>query len=135
MIIPEQDTPKSNITLGNLYDMNKDLVKKHEQTISLNDFKEKYSIFNEYLTNNNATYYMLLCNEERDYTLFNFIHEWTDDIKYFAFNELTECIFNRGQVYGFDITQDNGAIEIWIEKDNGMHCYYFFKYDVGVIEC
>ena len=84
MIIPEQDTPKSNITLGNLYDMNKDLVKKHEQMISLNDFKEKYSIFNEYLTNNSATYYMLLCNEERDYTLFNFIHEWTDDIKHFA---------------------------------------------------
>ena len=75
------------------------------------------------------------CNEERDYTLFNFIHEWAEDVRTFAFNELTECLFNRGKIYGFDITTDNGAIEIWIEKENGMHCYYFFKYDIGVIEC
>ena len=57
------------------------------------------------------------------------------DSKEFSFSELKECLYNRGKVYGFDITEDKMAIEIWLEKDDGMHCYYFFKYGEGVIEC
>ena len=76
------------------------------------------------------TYWMLLCRERNDYTIFCVEHD---------VNELTsaliECLCNRGHV--LDITrQDDGNYEIWVRdidtKDNVV--YYLFDYNEAIIE-
>lgn len=77
---------------------------------------------------------MLLCHEQRDYTLFNFIDYKGEDTDIICADELIECLLNRGKIKGIDITKDNNAIEIWISIDKEAFAYYFFPYDSGVIE-
>ena len=45
-----------------------------------------------------------------------------------------ECLKNRGEIRGIDITKDKGAIEIWLVINEEAYCYYFFPYDAAVIE-
>ena len=76
------------------------------------------------------TYWMLLCRERNDYTIFcveHDVHELASAIK--------DCLFNRGHV--LDITrQDDGNYEIWIRdfdtKENVV--YYLFDYNDAIIE-
>ena len=135
-ILPKKgETPKATVEMGTVYDINKQLVTKYEKEITMTDFSEKIDTFLNYILEKKNTYYMLLCNEEKDYTPFHLIDKDKYSSQENAFRSLRECIFNRGSLYGFDITEDNGAIEIWILKDNGLHCYYFFAADDAVIEC
>lgn len=137
MILPKKgETPKATIDMGTAYDINKQLVSKYEKEITQNDYDNLIDKFIEYIDNNIDKYYMLLCNEEKDYTIFHFPNDKKlIDTENKAFQELKECLFNRGSLYGFDITEDKKAIEIWLLKENGMHCYYFFGYGDAVIEC
>lgn len=83
-----------------------------------------------------SCYFMLLCREDNNYTVFN-VRNYLDfsiPIKT-ACEELTICLNNRGTVYSIENTEDNYAIEIWIKDNNkGMLCYYLFPYNEGVIE-
>ena len=45
-----------------------------------------------------------------------------------------ECLKNRGEIRAIDITEDKGAIEIWLIIDEEAYCYYFFPYGQAVIE-
>ena len=76
---------------------------------------------------------MLLCNERKDYTIFNLKQDN-------SFEEATkilldECLVNRGQVKSIELTESGDAIEIWLSIDKESYCYYFFPYNTGVIEC
>lgn len=76
------------------------------------------------------TYWMLLCRERNDYTVFR-IESDKEELK----SALVECVSNRGMV--LDISkQEDGAYEIWIRdidtKDNVV--YYLFDYNGGIIE-
>ena len=76
------------------------------------------------------TYWMLLCRERNDYTVFcikDSMVELADAIK--------DCLVNRGQV--LDITkQEDGNYEIWIRdyltRENVV--YYLFDYNSAIIE-
>lgn len=122
----------------NLYDLNKDMVEKTCKSMSTSAIKktlEQVGIpyFSDHIK---TTYYMLLCHEWRDYTVFRF----PEDVCYQAmFNELQECFKNRGEVFSIERTEDKEAIEIWlrvldIDGSWNMRCYYLFPYDSGVIE-
>ena len=85
---------------------------------------------NSYLID--GKYWMLLCHERRDYTVFNLQGEMTvRDIN----KDVIECLKNRGIVLAID-EQSDGNYEIWIRdkktKDNVI--YYLFNYEFGVIE-
>ena len=85
---------------------------------------------NSYLID--GKYWMLLCHERRDYTVFNLQGEVTvRNIN----KDLIDCLKNRGIVLAID-KQPDGAYEIWIRdkktKDNVI--YYLFNYEFGVIE-
>ena len=85
---------------------------------------------NSYLID--GKYWMLLCHERRDYTVFNLQGEVTvRNIN----KDLIDCLKNRGIVLAID-RQPDGAYEIWIRdkktKDNVI--YYLFNYEFGVIE-
>ena len=124
----------AEVNLGNLYDFNKELMKK-EKTIDPIIFNKQVKeiagdMFFE--ASNHEHYWMLLCHDRRDFTLFNIIAatEVNDIIE-----EIKPTLTNRGQVVTID-KQPNGAWEIWIRdidtKEN--FAYYLFKYDNGVIE-
>ena len=76
------------------------------------------------------TYWMLLCRERNDYTVFcikDSMVELAEAIK--------DCLVNRGQV--LDITkQEDGNYEIWIRdyltRENVV--YYLFDYNSAIIE-
>lgn len=121
----------SDVKLGTLYDLNKTAVaadkplKKHEIKDKLKDIK---SFFNE----KSDQYFMLLCRERYDYTIFNFCNGKNDFALTHSINDLQECLENRGAILSIDLV-DN-AYEIWLMIDGEMYVYYLFPYDIGVLE-
>ena len=114
------------IDLGiTLYDVNKDLMAK-ENPLDPIDFNKKIKEVSETIAK--KEYWMLLCNERKDYSVFKI--ENINNIT----KELTETITNRGQVISID-KQEDGNYEIWIRdnitKEN--FAYYLFDYSFGII--
>ena len=131
----KEETPTSNISLGNVYEMNKILVKDHETALTEGNLNSKKQIIIDFMKKCNNNYFMLLCNERKDYTVFR----WKDLNSALASTVLTnilvdECLKNRGSIRGIDLTQEKDAIEIWLVIDDDAYVYYFFPYDAAVIE-
>lgn len=131
-------TKEIELTGANLYDMNKQLVEHYESKMSkktLEKIINKIVIpyFEESLQNHK--YFMLLCHDARDYTVFNIL-ESDDNSKNIIATELKDCFTARGDIYSIELTQQEDALEIWIKSfsDSKMYCYYLFPYDFGVIE-
>ena len=115
------------ITLGNLYDFNK-------QAMSKVDILNEYTL-EEYVklaanVLKNKEYWMLLNNERKDYSVFKI--ENPDNIS----GELYETLTNRGNVLSIDQLED-GNFEIWIRDFNTDEnfVYYLFDYTFGIIVC
>lgn len=117
----------SEVSLGSVYDINKNLMSK-ENKLSLPALENKLKKVKEYFINGNK-YYMLLCHERRDYTVFNLLDALSPTK---AVKELKECLLNRGNV--LSIEKVEGAFEIWLKIDDEAFCYYLFPYDNAVIE-
>ena len=125
----------SNIEMGTVYDLNKQLVETDEKVISPYKLNEKKKIIKQFIRESKDNYFMLLCNERRDYTLFNIISDKEED----KLNELAnvfvdECLQNRGNIKGIDLTENKDAIEVWLSIEGESYCYYFFPYNAGVVE-
>lgn len=121
----------SDIILGNLYDINKKAMKqvKPYDPFILNQECKKIAkeIWN---TDRLPSYWMLLCRERNDYTIF-LLENSISDFK----SALIDCFNNRGKV--LDITkQPDNNYEIWIRdfdtKENVA--YYLFDYNSAIIE-
>ena len=121
----------SDIILGNLYDINKKAMKqvKPYDPFILNQECKKIAkeIWN---TGRLPSYWMLLCRERNDYTIF-LLEDSVNDFK----SALIDCFNNRGKV--LDITkQPDNNYEIWIRdfdtKENVV--YYLFDYNNAIIE-
>lgn len=118
------------VTLGSAYDINKNLVEKYEKELTEKEIELKKDTIKNFLNQVNAKYYMLLCNDRKDYTVFNLVNNNIDDMINIL---ITECLYNRGKIKGIDVVND--AIEIWLSIDNESYCYYLFNYNFGMIEC
>ena len=133
--IPKQT---SEVSLGNLYDVNKQLMEK-ESPITKEERKLAKNHLVTWLMNNfNQKYLMLLCHEIRDYTMFNLNKTSTtialpivtaDQVA----EDIFECMTNRGQLLAIDQTEEN-AWEIWIRNPEGCFAYYLFPYGEAVLE-
>lgn len=125
---------------GNLYEMNKKLVTKHEKQLrgkALYNQIEKE--LRPYLMDTvfKHKYFMLLCHEKRDYTVFNLSSDRSSqEFSDIIIEKLKLCLHNRGAIYGIDRTEDGVGVEIWLkyDSDGDMVCYYFFPYTEAVIE-
>lgn len=77
-----------------------------------------------------ATYWMLLCRERNDYTIFHFV-ESIDKLA----DSINKTLRNRGDIIDF-VRRDDGNYEIWIRdidtKENFV--YYLFDYNQAIIE-
>lgn len=128
----------TEIEMGSIYDVNKQLVEQYEKELTKEEIEKKKEIINSFImqytyTNN---YYMLLCREQNDYTLF--VYKGNKIRKDFSKDLINclidECLYNRGIIKGIELTEDNQAIEIWLSIEGESYCYYLFPYDNGVIE-
>lgn len=125
-IVEFKQKPEMQISL---YDMNKQAMANIDpyDPIILN--KSCYDTARE-IWREGVHYWMLLCRERNDYTIFRLV----DDVNEFA-KALIECLRNRGKV--LDISKQNdGAYEIWIrdfDADENV-VYYLFNYDNAIIE-
>jgi hypothetical protein len=112
-----------------LYDMSKQIV-SNEPPMDAILFNQKISeVSLDMLTKD---YWMLLCRERNDFTVFRTI----DGSKKKISKELIPTLHNRGQVIFID-KQKDGAYEIWIRdiKTNENFAYYLFNYSSAVIDC
>lgn len=131
----EEEKKTTEASLGNLYDMNKIFIKDHEPELTEGNLNSKKQIIIDFIKKCNNNYYMLLCNERKDYTVFR----WKDLNSALAPFEIAnilvdECLKNRGSIRGIDLTQAKDAMEIWLVIDDDAYVYYFFPYDAAVIE-
>lgn len=122
----------SNVTLGTAYEINKNLVEKYEKELTLKELQNKKTEIINFIQKTKGQYYMLLCNDKKDYTVFNMLNK--NNIEKMTNILVDECLINRGIIKGIDLTKDKCAIEIWLSIENEAFCYYFFKYDDAIIE-
>ena len=119
---------ESNIKMT-MYDINKQIM---AQVPELNQ-KEKndaHKIINDFAALTKQRHYMMLCFEERYFTIF-------EQAKLYDFGSLGAavfaCIGNIGQIKSVSYN-DSQAVEIWITTTNGeTNCYLLFGYDEGMV--
>ena len=121
------------ITGGTLYEANKQLIAKHEKPLTHPELVNKQTLLEKFFEDKIKEYAMLLCNEQKDYTVFHLNETLT--APFYAASEALGCCTDRGEVYSIDETDDGIAYEIWIKIDDELYCYYLFPYDQAVIEC
>jgi hypothetical protein len=113
------------------YDLNKQIIAQLPE-LSQDSIQESKRRIRDFCDAHNATYYMLLCRELNYYTVFYLnvkdAQETVDDV-------LIECAGNIGTIKAIDLTEDSGAIELWVTNDEDTYAVYFFPYDTGVILC
>lgn len=124
---------KENNTIS-LYEFNKTNMAqiKPYDPIVLNEITTQVAedIWSTLNTHGYPTYWMLLCRERNDYTIFH-IHYNKEELQ----KAILECLNNRG--YVLDITkQPDNNYEIWIrdfDTDENV-VYYLFDYNGAVVE-
>ena len=111
-----------------LYDMNKQAMQQ-EKPLDAIAFHIKVDDMITDLFDIHKPYWMLLCRERNDYTLF--IMLTIDGTK----SEMIETLHNRGEILSID-KQKDGNYEIWIRDPNTKEnfVYYFFDYSFGIIK-
>lgn len=134
----EEKEKETTFELGTLYDVNKNIVQTSEKELSQGVINSKKEEIKNFLEKTNNEYYMLLCHERRDYTLFDLgcetYHTYKEKCKKATNILIDECLKNRGEIRGIDITKDKQAVEIWISTEEDSYAYYFFPYNEGVID-
>lgn len=113
----------------NLYEANKQLL-ANEPVL---DPIQRNQKIKELADNLNLAdhFYMMLCRERSDYTIFNF--NSSRNIERFK-SDLAECLGNRGETLAIDKKGDE-VWEIWIRDPatKEVFMYLFFNYDQGVL--
>ena len=123
------------ISLGNLYDMNKQIMKKQKPLGNLEIDNIKLDLeqwFNWQIDG----YAMLLCRERYDFTVFHLYELQNPNPPRIAANELIDVLKNRGKILSIekDINNDK-TWEIWLKIEKEPFVYYLFNCDDFVIQC
>ena len=130
--------PQAEVSLGNLYDMNKQLMEQSPAIDQSTLASVKPELETWFMTFFNQKYFMLLCHELRDYTLFNLdkTSSWKTPSELTISNaasDIIECLSNRGTILAIE-KQDAVSWELWIRTEDGCFAYYLFPYGEAVLE-
>lgn len=133
--ITTEEKKYKTITLGNLYELNKQALTKTE-TITEDQLNEIKPQIEEWFNWQIDGYAILLCRERYDFTIFHLYEKANPNPPAIAVSELIETLKNRGQILSIekDTTNDK-AWEIWIKIEDEIFAYYLFNCDDWVIEC
>lgn len=125
-----------NVSLGTLYDFNKQILSKQKK---LNQFEidQIKSEIEEWFNWQIDGYAMLLCRERYDFTIFHLYEKQNSNPCKIAVTELIDLLNNRGNILSIekDSNTMNNAWEIWLEIDKEIFVYYLFNCDDWVIQC
>ena len=148
MIFPKKkkkNNTNRQVSLGtSLYDMNKSLIEKQIPDLTDEEMQNKKTLIIDFINDTGNQYYMLLCNDRKDYTIFrreiNENDDFLDNIEAPDRDRLwnvlvDECLPNRGRTKSIELTENQDAVEIWISIEGESYCYMFFPYDTAIIEC
>ena len=124
----------SEVAMGTLYELNKSAMRASKTLDIKKTIREKdKELFNFFATNKFA---MLLCNEQKDYTVFAMISNQSRESQVAtAKEELYTCLSNRGELLSFEKTEDGIAFEIWLRINEEIFVYYLFPYNEAVLIC
>ena len=127
---------EKKVSLGSLYDMNKQVMLKQPPLGRLEIDNIKLDLeqwFNWQLDG----YAMLLCRERYDFTVFHLYEKANPNPCKIAVEELIDCLKNRGKILSIekDSNTMNNAWEIWLDINDEAFAYYLFNCDDWVIEC
>ena len=133
--ISEEEKKYKTITLGNLYELNKQALAK-SNPLTEEEINNTKPQIEEWFNWQIDGYAILLCRERYDFTIFHLYEKANPNPPTVAVSELIETLNNRGQILSIerDVTNDK-AWEIWIKIENEIFAYYLFNCDDWVIEC
>lgn len=133
--ISEEEKKYKTITLGNLYELNKQALAK-SNPLTEEEINNTKPQIEEWFNWQIDGYAILLCRERYDFTIFHLYEKANPNPPAVAVSELIETLNNRGQILSIerDMTNDK-AWEIWIKIENEIFAYYLFNCDDWVIEC
>ena len=129
----KQKPKTSKVSLGTLYDINKNAMKSIKE-LSYEERVAKRKLVEDFITDTHNHYYMLLCNDRRDFTIVTLDVANEEKRAAAAFTVVDECLVNRGKIKAIDLTKHKDAIEMWLNIDDEEFCYYFFPYDNAIVE-
>jgi len=138
-----KEKKESTVVMGTLNDINKTIVEQQIEPLSEEELLQKIKLVEDFIKDTNNKYYMLLCNERKDYTVFhrnvNRLGQYYDICVGFMGERIqttliNEILPNRGVIKSIELTDAKDGIEIWLSIDKESFCYYFFPYEQAVIE-
>ena len=133
--ISEEEKKYKTITLGNLYELNKQALAK-SNPLTEEEINNTKPQIEEWFNWQIDGYAILLCRERYDFTIFHLYEKANPNPPAVAVAELIETLNNRGQILSIEKdTTNNKAWEIWIKIENEIFAYYLFNCDDWVIEC
>lgn len=125
---------KHEVTLGNLYDFNKQAIAQ-EQPLTYNQIEKIKPSLQEWFNWQVDGYAMLLCRERYDFTVFHLYEKQNPNPPEVATKELIELLKERGTILSIESITNNTVWEIWIKIGKEAFAYYLFNCDNCIIEC
>lgn len=133
---------KKNMEVGTLYDLNKQVASQLPPQPQ-EHLQEQLIQIKKWFSNSKDKYFMLLCREKADYTLFNFngkeipdiFPEFVEKMSTQAIKDLELCVKNRGILMAINKATED-AWEIWIKDivNKEVNMYMLFECGLMVIE-
>ena len=128
------DKKTSEVSLGTLYDVNKEIMKK-ESALSKEKIEEIQGQLETWFNWYADSYVMLLCRERYDFTVFHMYAKHNSNPPKLAAKELIELLKERGQILSMEKEIDDNKWEIWLKINKEVFAYYLFPCDDFIIEC
>ena len=125
-----------NVSLGTLYDFNKQMM-LNQGKLSKSKLKAIKPKLEDWFNWQIDGYAMLLCRERYDFTVFHLYEKQNLNPPEVAVTELIDLLKNRGKILSIEKDSNvmNNAWEIWLEIDGEAFAYYLFNCDDWVIQC
>lgn len=116
----------ATVSMGTLYSLNKTLISKRDPMTKEELAVKMNGIGAWFSSRFKNHYYMLLCRERSDYTVFHIL----DSHYYEITRDLEEVITGRGEVLAIDYSHENEYYEIWIRiEGEGDEPFLFILFD------
>lgn len=122
----------ADIAMTTMYEWNKNRIKALKGMSPYKIDEHKKDVVNFMMDTSNS-YYMLLCRERNDYTIFK-TDTTLEGSKYNTNVILNEILPTRGTLKEIEKNDEQGTIEFWVENQDGVFLYLFFPCDTFVID-
>ena len=126
---------ENRITLGTLYDANKQLMSNKEifKPMNVLELGGAQAKLENFFNMKCDTYAMLYCRELSDITIFHMYENQNPNPPALAAKECIGVCTDRGELLSIE-EQSDGNFEFWVRIKGEPHAYYLFPYDNAVIE-